>query len=231
MAKTTTPRNLQPSTFPYWAQQSPIDLSVGRSYHAEIPKGLTVTYPKTPYAGTFVGHDFVLAKPHRGTVQLEGVSAKLVKIHLHAPSEHHFDGRELAGEIHLVHEIVEPQSGSKYIVLGALVRAGTKRTPSPASAAFEACAEALARSSARTTETESEEVELDPNHLLPKDTSRWYRYEGSLTTAPFTEVVSWLVFADVVTVASSSLEKLRRHVQDDRPRQPLGRRFVLRNFR
>jgi len=154
------------------------------------------------------------------------VTAKLVKIHVHTRSEHHVDGEELDGEIHLVHRIVEPtagSTGSTLIVLGVFFAADTDpRTCVP----HELC-EAWAGSRGADA---GAEVKITPGLLLP-DQSRWYRYEGSLTTPAYDEIVSWLVFATPLGIASDDLERLRSGAaQRDHKLQALGRRFVLRNF-
>lgn len=147
------------------------------------------------------------------------MTAKLVKIHVHTRSEHHVDGEELDGEIHLVHRIEHPTMGSTLIVLGVFFAADTDpRTCVP----HELC-EAWAGS-------RGAEVKITPGLLLP-DQSRWYRYEGSLTTPAYDEIVSWLVFATPLGIASDDLELLRScAAQGDHKPQALGRRFVLRNF-
>ncbi|XP_068216059.1 uncharacterized protein [Palaemon carinicauda] len=73
--------------------------------------------------------------------------------------------------------------------------------------------------------------------MLPYDTSRFYRYEGSLTTPPCTENVLWTIFHETVTVPEEFLEGLRSlvipahpesHVSNNfRPTQPLLRRTVF----
>lgn len=147
------------------------------------------------------------------------MTAKLVKIHVHTRSEHHVDGEELDGEIHLVHRIEHPAMGSTLIVLGVFFAADTDpRTCVP----HELC-EAWAGS-------RGAEVKITPGLLLP-DQSRWYRYEGSLTTPAYDEIVSWLVFATPLGIASDDLKLLRScAAQGDHKPQALGRRFVLRNF-
>ncbi len=56
--------------------------------------------------------------PHPPILTLGSSTALLIKIHVHAPSEHKLDGKHKAGEIHLVHRIDSPASGSTLVVLG-----------------------------------------------------------------------------------------------------------------
>ena len=70
---------------------------------------------------------------------------------------------------------------------------------------------------------------IDPASLLPK-TRHFFRYEGSLTTPPCSEVVEWNVFAAPVAVAESGIERFKSSFpMDARPLQPVHRRILLTN--
>lgn len=47
--------------------------------------------------------------------------------------------------------------------------------------------------------------------LLPFDTSRFYRYQGSMITPPCYESVQWIVFDDKLRLGQRQLKRLRRH--------------------
>src|SRR5262245_10474734 len=68
-----------------------------------------------------------------------------------------------------------------------------------------------------------QEVTFYPKHCLPR-ALKFFRYEGSLTTSPYTEVVSWVVFRDPVPRVAHDIEEIRRRTMHDaRPTQPLNR--------
>lgn len=46
--------------------------------------------------------------------------------------------------------------------------------------------------------------------LLPHDTQKYYRYHGSLTTPPCSEVVIWTIFGESIPISSTQLEKFRQ---------------------
>jgi carbonic anhydrase len=70
---------------------------------------------------------------------------------------------------------------------------------------------------------------IDLKELLPSKLG-YYRYEGSLTTPPCTEIVDWLVLVDHVTVASNDVVAFAKlYPNNARPVQTDNRRFVLRS--
>lgn len=222
-----TPKNPAPAD--HWSQQSPIDLSHRHSYACVPPPHyFSHDYEDGPYHGEFVeknGHwNFELRlRPDQRPpmLRLNGLEARLVKIHLHTHSEHHLDGHEMAGEIHLIHEIAEPSDGSKLIVLGVFFEADEAAEGSHQARFMKAWAA-----------DDVEEADVDPRQLLPSITTDWYRYEGSLTSEPYDEVVSWLVFTEPLKVHSASFEAIAKSAyQPERTElQPRNRRFVLRSF-
>ena len=63
--------------------------------------------------------------------------------------------------------------------------------------------------------------------FLPADRSAW-RYAGSLTTPPCSEVVTWTVFRHAVTASAAQIAWFEdRHPHSYRPALPLNRRHVL----
>lgn len=68
---------------------------------------------------------------------------------------------------------------------------------------------------------------FDPNALLPEGRS-YSRYAGSLTTPPRSEVVSWAVMGEPISVSQAEVEAfMALYPINARPVQPLHRRFIL----
>jgi len=71
--------------------------------------------------------------------------------------------------------------------------------------------------------------------LLPEDLSKFYRYNGSLTTPGCFEIVQWTVVKDPVKISQNQLNKFRQVKQKDgtliagnfRPTQSIGKRRIL----
>jgi len=76
-------------------------------------------------------------------------------------------------------------------------------------------------------------------NLLPVDPKSFYRYQGSLTTPPCSEVVTWTVFHDKLHISERQLKALRTLSNYERyylyttyrPLQELNGRTVYRNAR
>jgi carbonic anhydrase len=217
----------------HWPQQSPIKLFKSASLFVEFPKNyLTLDYRDAPFKGKFVGHaghkNFELTKPYSGKyppILMFGCQkAELVKIHLHTPSEHDIEGANQDGEIHLIHKIESPAAGSELIVLGVFFKKSAKPIKGDF---FQLWTNEL---KAAKKLQDGKETQIDPRNLLPLQ-DKWYRYEGSLTSEPYNEIVTWVVFPAPLGIASEDLNKLKKEAhQPERPTQDINRRFVLRNF-
>jgi len=227
--------------------QSPIDVSA-----AEF-----VSLPEWQFHGYTVaskgevqnnGHSFKFtlkgSPPQAGGAGLPGTFT-FAQGHFHwgnsslRGSEHQIGGRPFPLELHLVHfnskyanigEAIGHPDGLAVIgiffslsptdnpALAPLLSSlGSVASPSPSSSAF------------------SPAVSL--SSLLPKDTSAFYRYSGSLTTPTCNEVVTWTLLHQPVGVSESQLAGLRALLDGDgntmgdnfRAVQPLYGRKVTAN--
>lgn len=69
---------------------------------------------------------------------------------------------------------------------------------------------------------------IHPGAMLPQRLS-YFRYPGSLTTPPCSEVVEWLLLTDPIQVsATAAFAKL--YPMNARPVQKDNRRYVLRSI-
>ena len=223
----------KPSVLEYWPQQSPINIEA--THHTDL-EPLDFKYP-AKVVGTFVpsghGANFELKASNKAHLRFEGQDCRLVKLHFHARSEHKVNGQDYPLEIHLIHEIPKPTSGSKFVVVGVFLeevaRAATPEALLEFAKFFSGFPKSGSKRAASATPP-SGEVEFAPLTCLPADKG-YYRYEGSLTTEPFNEFISWVVLRDKVAVKASDIRPITAHaLHDARPVQPLNRRFVLRSF-
>lgn len=223
---------IKPSVLEHWPQQSPINIET--TYRTDLPP-LAFKYP-AKVVGTFTpsghGANFELKASSKASLRFEGQDCRLVKLHFHARSEHRVGGQDYPLEIHLIHEIPKPTSGSKFVVVGVFLEEVARAATPEVFMEFAKFFSAFPKAGKRAADAAppSGEVEFAPLTCLPDDRS-YYRYEGSLTTEPFNEFISWVVLKDKVAVKASDIKPITAHaLHEARVPQPLNRRFVLRSF-
>lgn len=204
------------------AQQSPIDLT--RPIITDFGKdGLQIKWKQSA-----IGHihkddhgvHVEFGADERQFIMLDRKKFHLVQFHFHHPSEHWIDGKQQTMELHVVHQNVNDGSRA---VIGIFIDASSaaRSVPSlvPQIKAF------------FSGQDQQGEVSTKVLDWLPSDTSQYYRYEGSLTTEPFDENVSWAILKEPLYLPKNELVeliKLFRHPA--RLPQALNRRFLLANF-
>ncbi|MDP2775480.1 MAG: carbonic anhydrase family protein [Nocardioides sp.] len=191
-------------------RQSPVDLAGAAEEDLVDP---VLDYEPIELTVTDTEHSIQVGYDAGSTLTLDDTAYDLVQLHFHAPSEHTVDGQPAAAEIHLVHG---GPDGS-YVVLGVLVEEGA-----PGDAVDDVLGhlpEGPGDAAAGLT--------FDADALLPESLET-YRYEGSLTTPPCTEAVTWLVLAEPVTWSAEQLALLTARYDDNaRPTQPLHDRTLV----
>ena len=193
------------------SQQSPID--IGATVKSRLPV-LKLNWAKG--ADTIVnnGHTIQLNFAEGSTLKLGDTTYKLVQVHFHRPSEHQIGGKNFPMEAHFVHRA---DSGGLAVV-GVLMAEGRPN------AAF---GKIVATMPAKEGPAVKADAAIHPGALLPAKLS-YYRYEGSLTTPPCSEVVEWLVLTNPVQVAASDVASFAKlYPMNARPVQRDNRRFVL----
>jgi carbonic anhydrase len=68
-------------------------------------------------------------------------------------------------------------------------------------------------------------VRINPMDLLPSDLKSFYRYPGSLTIPPCSEVVTWFVMNNPIELSEDQIAEYMKHYHDTaRPLQPSNKR-------
>lgn len=139
----------------------------------------------------------------------DGRDYTLQQIHFHTPSEHQVDGITYPMEMHMVHTL-EDDPG-RYLVIGVLFREGR------ASAALEDILAAVPDRSGEVRDVPG--TAIDAGELLAFS-GHYFHYEGSLTTPPYTEAVTWLVMQDIHQATQEQIQHINvlegnnaRHIQ------------------
>ena len=106
----------------------------------------------------------------------------------------------------------------KVAVVGVLYEQGA------ANATFAKIASKIPARADQTTQLSSD---LNPEGLMPPLGGTAFRYDGSLTTPPCTEGVTWMVYEQPVTLSASQIDDLTSVYSDNaRPVQPIGARVI-----
>jgi carbonic anhydrase len=209
---TQSPVDVTPGAIRWDSAQPKLDATYGHSElelkyirkDAASPDGCTVrNHEETEEA------DVV---PGAGYVTVAGIRYDLVQFHFHTPSEHRFAGHAFPLEMHLVHRSAE----GRLLVIGVPIEPGPKSIVDDVLATLSPeCGDPV------------EVPAIDLNRLLPS-THYTLHYNGSLTTAPFTEGVSWYLTTPL-TASRATLDRFKAEFPEGNARQvqPLnGRTFV-----
>lgn len=196
------------------AQQSPLDLD---NRTPSLLSGPTIDWRPGPFEVVNNGHTIQANAAPGNQVLLDGKSYDLLQFHFHHPSEHQVDGRPYSMETHFVHKSAD----------GNLAVLGVFLTPGHENGELEKVWARLPQQSGHKAQTSGP---VDIRLLLPASRA-CYRYAGSLTTPPCSEIVDWLVFRDPVQVSAGQIARFARlYPANARPVQPQNRRFILGNF-
>lgn len=192
-------------------EQSPVDLT--KPIAAIIGDPMTAWRP-VPLRVQNNGHTIQVDCAGGGSLMLDGKSYDLLQFHFHHPSEHTVDGAFFDMECHFVHKAAD----GGLAVLGVMIAKGG------ANPALEAIWQIMPAKGGESTTASSM---LDPSMLLPKDPVT-FRYAGSLTTPPCSEVVQWVVYRQAITASAEQLAAFAKLFPNNaRPVQPLNRRKLL----
>ena len=193
-------------------RQSPIDLA--RAVKADLAPVAVRWKPIRLDAVVNNGHTIQVNTPQGGHIELDGVRHDLLQFHFHHMSEHTLDGRRFPLEAHFVHKAAV---GDGLAVIGVFFDAGAENaTLAPIWRAMPA----------REGEGASD-VTVDPASLLPASRAA-FRYAGSLTTPPCSEIVSWTVFGEPLSASPGQIAAFAKMFPNNfRPVQPRNRRFLL----
>lgn len=190
--------------------QSPIDLDVAHVEHGNLPA------PAFHYAATRMnevdnGHTIENEVASGQYVELAGKRYDLVQFHFHHASEHTLDGAHFPLEIHLVHRAAD----GALVVIGVLVTEGAEH------GALRVLFSSLPQPHEAVT------TSLDPAALLPED-RHYVTYEGSLTTPPCSEGVTWIVMTTPVEASAEQIARFAaRYPHNNRPTMPHNGRHVV----
>jgi len=191
--------------------QSPVDLADANTIATVT---VSTDYRSVPLTILNNGHTVQVNFPAGSTMTSSGKAWRLVQAHFHAPSEHVFNGKVYPLEAHFVHQ----DEQGRLAVLGVFFEEG------PTNIELAKLIVAAPRQKAGPNPIEG--FTFDPRALLPRSLSV-FRYQGSLTTPPCSEGVSWHVAATTVQASATQIADLARVMgMNARPVQPVNNRVI-----
>jgi carbonic anhydrase len=157
------------------------------------------------------------------------------QFHLHFPSEHTTDGRVHAAELHIVHqmqahwgpEAFEGKAANEVLVAGIFFDIGDEESPLLAQMLPEPGEEV----NSEWSKTLHEPLDL-MRAFGPILDGDYYRYDGSFTTPPCSEIIKWFMFKKSLSMSMAQwdmFKKLFKNPANARPVQPLYERNVTMN--
>ena len=192
--------------------QSPVDIQ-GPFEKAVHP--LKLEYRPVPLKVLNNGHTVQATVSPGSTLTVNGVVFDLLQFHFHRPSEEHVNGKPSAMVAHFVHK----SAAGKLAVVGVLLNEG-KENP-------------VVRSIwANAPRSEAPEVavagaEINPASMLPSRLE-YYSFEGSLTTPPCTEGVTFYILKTPTDISRAQIDAFPFKL-NARPIQALNGRKIAAN--
>lgn len=192
--------------------QSPINLT--GMVEGELPM-LKVDYKVAGHEVINNGHTIQINYASGNYMRVGDQSFALKQVHFHSPSDNTIEGRSYPLEVHFVHA----DKNGNLAVIAVMLEAGK-----PNVELQKAWAEMPMEKGGKAVLKEA----VDAGKLLPQDLG-YYRYNGSLTTPPCSEGVSWFVMKNADTTSKEQVDKFVRAMKhaNNRPVQPVNARVII----
>jgi carbonic anhydrase len=192
-------------------RQSPIDIQ--KTQKAALPP-IAFDYKPSSLRIIDNGHTIMVTYDAGSSIRVGDVSYQLKQFHFHRPSEEKIHGNAYEMVIHLVHQ----DAGGHLAVVAVLLELGKEN----------ALIRELWNHLPKEKEKESllEGVKINAADLLPKNRG-YYTFEGSLTTPPCSEGVTWFVLKQPAPISTDEVAEFSKvYPRNARPVQPLHDRIV-----
>jgi len=191
-------------------RQSPIDIQ--QTEKADLPP-IRFDYHPSPLRIVDNGHSVMVTYGPGSSIHVGDREFTLKQFHFHHPSEEVVHGQRYEMSLHLVHADASGRLAVVAVLLqqggdSALVREIWSRVPK------------------QKGREDLVSMPIDAADLLPADHG-YYTFEGSLTTPPCSEDVTWLVLKQPLSVSADEIAQFSKLYRDNaRPAQPLNDRVV-----
>jgi carbonic anhydrase len=192
-------------------KQSPIDIRDPKK--TSLPP-IQFDYKASPLKIINNGHTIQVNYAPGSFIAVGDKRYELRQFHFHHPSEEHIDGKAYDMVIHLVH--ADPDG--HLAVVAVLLHKGS------ANPVIQKLWENLPQAEGKEQAVSG--VEVNAAALLPEPLG-YYTFEGSLTTPPCTEQVTWFVLKTPLDLSAQQVAAFAKlYPHNARPTQPLNGRVV-----
>jgi carbonic anhydrase len=192
--------------------QSPINID--RTLDADLkPLKVFQRFPASDIINT--GHSIQVNFKQGNILAIDGVLYQMKQVSFHAPSENTIHGKSYPLEAQILHSDVK----GNLAILSIMFEEGK-------------ASEALGRLWQQMPANIGVPVVLK-SRVLPSELvsqiNEYYRYNGSITTPPCSEGVSWVVLKKPMTASTAQVEAFKKVIQNqnNRPVQEINARFVV----
>lgn len=193
--------------------QSPIDIR--KSEKKDDLPALTFEYTGSPLKIVNNGHTVQVNIGEGGGVKIGDHAYKLAQFHFHTPSEERIKGKPTSMVAHLVHK----DEAGKLAVVALLIKQGKEN------ATLKPVFDNMPMSAGPVHSVEG--LSINVADLLPAKQG-YFHFEGSLTTPPCSEGVSWYVLSTPVEASTEQIKSFQTLYKNNaRPVQPLNGRTVV----
>lgn len=193
-------------------KQSPIDIK--EAVESDKLKPLSFKYAETKVDIINNGHTVQFNIDPGSSVMIDGKKYDLLQFHYHATSEHTINGEYAPLEVHFVHR----HADDDFAVVGIMYEKGK------ANGLFNKYLKHFPNEKGKYASDEK----IDLAALLPDNLS-YYHYDGSLTTPPCSEVVSWYMLQNPLTASEDQIRDFSEILDRNfRPLQELNGRTIYR---
>ena len=192
--------------------QSPINIVTQDVVKSKDLKALKFNYGKSKIDIINNEHSVQFNVNGKNIVNLNGKDYKLLQFHYHSLSEHTINGKHFPLEVHFVHK----HSDTDFAVLGIMFIEGKEN---------KLFKKYLNKFPTEKGEYKTEET-IDLLSLFPENKDYYY-YNGSFTTPPCSEIVSWYVLKNPIEASTEQIEKFSKILNNNyRPILPINNREI-----
>ena len=193
--------------------QSPINVTTSLDADLET---LSPAYKSNSKEVLNNGHTIQVNVEAGSTLSVDGITFELKQFHFHTPSENHIDGKSFPVEAHFVHL----DKDGNIAVLALMFEEGEENK------ALSKVWEKMPKDADQKSALKLSDISTA---LLPKNKD-YYRFNGSLTIAPCSEGVRWLVLKTPVSISKAQVETFLHtmHHPNNRPIRATNARIIVK---